>query len=153
MGFAYIYLFIGLACISILGILHKLADVKKCRSSAINALLFVWSFSLLFSYTRFVRHETVIAPLTVSWIAILFGICAAVAILAFQEGIKYGQIATSWLIINLSAGLPTLASIVVYHEAVNVKKVVALFLIAISIFLIWKDKKAAELMVEVGAPE
>jgi drug/metabolite transporter (DMT)-like permease len=83
--------------------------------------------------------------MAVSGMAVFFGICSAIAILAFQEGIKHGPIATSWLIINLSSGVPTLGSIFIYHEVVNFRKASALILVAVSMFLLWKDKKAAEL--------
>ena len=79
----------------------------------------------------------------VAAIAIPFGIAASVAILAFQAGVKHGNIATSWLAINLSAGIPTVASILIYDEPVGVGKALALALIPVSMFLLWKDKKAA----------
>ena len=44
-------------------------------------------------------------------LAIPFGVSASIAILAFQAGIRHGDIATSWLAINLSSGMPTMASI------------------------------------------
>lgn len=100
MSKGYFYIFLGLASFSMLGILHKLADVKKSRPSAINALLFFWSFLLVSLYLMLFKHASFRSPLTVAGIAVLFGISAAIAILAFQEGIRYGQIATSWLIIR-----------------------------------------------------
>ena len=57
---------------------------------------------------------------------------------------KHGNIATSWLAINLSAGIPTVASILIYDEPVRVGKALALALIPVSMFLLWKDKKAQE---------
>jgi len=44
------------------------------------------------------------------------------------------------LIINLSAAIPTLGSVFIYHESVGLRKVVALCLIAVSVLLLWKDK-------------
>lgn len=52
MSKGYFYMFLGLASFSMLGILHKLADVKKSRPSAINALSFFWSFLLVSSWRR-----------------------------------------------------------------------------------------------------
>jgi EamA domain-containing membrane protein RarD len=83
-------------------------------------------------------------PMRVAAIGIPFGIAASVAILAFQAGLKHGDIATSWLAINLSAGIPTVASILIYDEPVGVGKALALALIPVSMFLLWKDKKAQE---------
>ena len=76
--------------------------------------------------------------------AIPFGISASVAILAFQAGVKHGHIATSWLAINLSAGIPTVASILIYDEPVGTAKALALALIPVSMFLLWQDKKQQE---------
>ena len=69
---------------------------------------------------------------------------ASVGILALQAGIRYGNISTSWLAINLSAFIPTLGSVLLYHEPVSAMKIVALFLIPISMVLLWKDKLIAE---------
>jgi len=84
------------------------------------------------------------APSTVVTIALPFGICASVAILAFQAGIKHGNIATSWLAINLSAGIPTIASVLIYEEPVLPGKALALGLIPVSMFFLWKDKREDE---------
>lgn len=54
MRMGYFYLFTGTACVSVLGILHKLAEVKKCRSSAINVLLFSFSFLIIVLYMIFI---------------------------------------------------------------------------------------------------
>jgi EamA domain-containing membrane protein RarD len=84
-------------------------------------------------------------------VAIPFVVSASVAILAFQAGVKHGNIATSWLAINLSAGIPTVASILIYGEPVNTAKALALALIPVSMFLLWKDKKAQESASGTGA--
>ena len=41
---------------------------------------------------------------------------AAIALWLFQRGLRYGRIATSWLLINLSSAVPTALSVIVYHE-------------------------------------
>jgi hypothetical protein len=140
----YLYTIAGLLSFSALGVFHKLADVKGCRPSAINALLYAWStlFSFLIMTTFQGAHPA--APASVVSIAIPFGISASVAILALQAGIRHGNIATSWLAINLSSGIPTLASILVYHEAVSARKAFALVLIVLSMFLLWVDRSKQE---------
>jgi hypothetical protein len=80
----------------------------------------------------------------VIWIAIPFGVSASIAILAFQAGIRHGDIATSWLAINLSAGIPTVASIMVYDEPLSLQKIIALVLIPVSMSLLWLDKRASD---------
>ena len=135
---------LALVSFSLLGVLHKLADVKQCRPSAVNALLYAWSVVFVLGLVTLGRGTGPSAPSTVVGIALPFGICASVAILAFQAGVKHGNIATSWLAINLSAGIPTIASVLIYDEPVLPGKAVALALIPISMFLLWKDKKDDE---------
>ena len=140
----YLYTLLGLLAFSALGVLHKLADTLKCRPSPVNALLYGWSLvfltiSIVMQGGNWQTHSGV------ATLALPFGVSASVAILAFQAGIRHGDIATSWLAINLSSGLPTLASILVYHEPVGWKRAVALSLIPLSMALLWKDKRDAEL--------
>jgi len=117
---------LGLLSFGMLGILHKLADVKKGRPPAINALLAVSSLVMVFGFVLFGTVGGPVVPRVVALVAIPFGISASVAILAFQAGVKHGHIATSWLAINLSAGIPTVASILIYDEPVSTAKALAL---------------------------
>ena len=145
MATGQIYMLLGLLSFSLLGVLHKVADVKTSRPSAINALLFSCVAAVRVP-VRAVRHadRTGGADARGRRSRIPFGVAASVAILAFQAGLKHGNIATSWLAINLSAGIPTVASILIYDEPVGVGKALALALIPVSMFLLWKDKKAQE---------
>jgi len=83
-------------------------------------------------------------PATVIGIALPFGAFAALAGVAFQTGIRYGKLATSWLIINFSAAVPAVASILIYRERISGRHALALALMAGSIVLLWKDKKEDE---------
>jgi EamA domain-containing membrane protein RarD len=148
-----VYLVLGLVSFSLLGILHKVADVKQSRPPAINALLMISSLLLVLLYVLSGTSDGPAVPARVTTIALPFGVAASVAILAFQAGIKYGSIATSWLAINLSAGIPTVASILIYDEPVSAGKAVALSLIPVSMFLLWKDKAAAEARVQTAKEE
>jgi EamA domain-containing membrane protein RarD len=142
MGTGQIYMLLALVSFSLLGVLHKVADVKTSRPSAINALLFSSSLLFVFLFVLFDTSTGPAVPPRVATIAIPFGIAASIAILAFQAGVKHGNIATSWLAINLSAGIPTVASILIYDEPVGVGKALALALIPVSMFFLWKDKQA-----------
>jgi EamA domain-containing membrane protein RarD len=144
MATGQIYMLLALLSFSLLGVLHKMADVKRCRPSAINALLYGWSLLFVTALVTLGRGTGPAAPYAVVGIALPFGICASVAILAFQAGVKHGYIATSWLAINLSAGIPTVASVLIYDEPVLPGKALALTLIPVSMFLLWKDKKEDE---------
>jgi len=139
----YFYTILALLGFSALGVFHKLADTLKCRPAPVNALLYGWSLVFVM-LTLYFKADTWSAPGIVPGLAIPFGISASIAILAFQAGIRHGDIATSWLAINLSSGIPTIASILVYHEPVGMKRAIALCLIPISMALLWKDKRDAE---------
>jgi len=139
----YFYTLLALVAFSVLGVFHKLADTFRCRPSSVNALLYGWSLVFV-AIALAVRRADWAVPFGVSGLAIPFDISASVAILAFQAGIRHGDIATSWLAINLSSGVPTIASIVVYHEPVGWKRAIALCLIPVSMALLWKDKRDAE---------
>jgi EamA domain-containing membrane protein RarD len=131
----------GLLSFSTLGVFHKLADIKQCRPAGINALIYAWSVLFAFLVVTGLQHSSPAAPLKVAEIAIPFGISASIAILAFQAGIRHGDIATSWLAINLSSGIPTVASIVLYGESLTWRKAFALCLIPVSMALLWVDKR------------
>ncbi len=136
----YAFMFLGLGSFSLLGIFAKVADLKRCRPSALYVLLFGWAALLALLACLASEGGVTRIPPKVVWIAVPFGLSGALAGIAFQTGIRYGKIATSWLMINLSAALPTLGSIFLYREPVKPLKVVALCLIAASILLLWKDK-------------
>jgi EamA domain-containing membrane protein RarD len=144
MATGQIYLLLGLLSFSMLGVLHKVADVKESRPSAINAVLFSSSLLFVFLFVLSGTPTGPAVPMRVAALGLPFGIAASVAILAFQAGLKHGDIATSWLAINLSAGIPTVGSILIYDEPVGLGKALALGLIPVSMFLLWKDKKAQE---------
>lgn len=139
----FIYALLGLLGFSALGVFHKLADTLNCRPAPVNALLYGWSLVFV-TLLIVMRGGKLHTPTSVATLAIPFGICASIAILAFQAGIRHGDIATSWLAINLSSGLPTIASIIVYDEPVGLVRAVALCLIPVSMALLWKDKRDAE---------
>lgn len=140
----HLYMIAALLSFSTLGVFHKIADVKKCRPAATNALIYCWSLLFALVVVMLIRRESPAAPAPVVYVAIPFGVAASVAILAFQAGIRHGKIATSWLAINLSSGIPTVASLLIYHETLTVRKTVALLLIPASMALLWVDKRRSE---------
>jgi drug/metabolite transporter (DMT)-like permease len=83
-------------------------------------------------------------PAIVAAVALPLGALGVLAGVALQAAIRYGKLATSWLIINLSAAVPTLGSVVVYHETISARRIVALLLMALSVVLLWKDKQEDE---------
>src|SRR5439155_6946552 len=105
----YSFLALAVLCFCGLGVLHKVADFQKCRPSAINAYLFFWACLFMTIYTL-VLGSSLKTPGVVTGVAIFCGLCASVAILFFQIGVRHGNISTSWLVINLSTAVPTVLS-------------------------------------------
>lgn len=141
MHLGLLYILLSLASYSLLGILHKVAEVKGCRALAISVLMCGWSLVFLLA-TGMALGKSLQTPAQVVSLALPFGICAGLAIFALQTALSFGNISTSWLAINLSAGIPTVLSIVLYQEPVNRWKIVALVTMAISMILLWKDSQS-----------
>ncbi len=139
----HIYVFLSLVCFSAIGICCKIGDSLKCRPNTLIALMAAWSFVLV---TGAVLHSggSLAAPGAVAVVAIPCGICGGIALLSMQKGVHYGKVSTSWLAINLSTAIPTVASILVYKEPLSLTKAIALVLIPVSMALLWKDKKDEE---------
>ena len=138
------YALLALLSYSVLGVLHKLADVKGGRPAAINVLLYASSLSILLVGALLAGSPLLAGPPGPKLLAIPFGVSSAVAILALQTALRFGNISTSWLAINLSAGLPTVGSILLFHEAVTLRKSLSLVLITLAMILLWKDKEIAD---------
>ena len=148
---AYIFMLLALLSFASMGIFHKLADVFHCNP--LHLSLFTMAFAALFAVINlflFNPDPLISIPGKVILIAIPFGIFTAAAFWFFQRGLRFGKIATSWLVINLSSAIPTILSILVYREPVNGRKMLVLMLVLISLLLLWWDrsreqKKGAEL--------
>jgi EamA domain-containing membrane protein RarD len=121
-----------------LGICHKLAERKHCRPRVLAMIVMLSAFLGMNIFVVFGKRGYTM-PSSAFYVAITCGSVALCALWAFQEGIKRGKIATSWLIINLSSVIPTLGSIVIYHEPINLKKMVVVGLIFVAIVLVWRD--------------
>jgi len=144
----HLFLFLGLLSFGVLGIFHKLADVKAAEPKALTAVLYVSSFLLALISSLVMKSGNPIGSQAVILTALPFGISAGIAILAFQAGIRHGDITTSWLVINLSSAIPTVMSIFLYNERVTRTKEIALLLIPIAIGLLWKERVASSRKVE-----
>jgi drug/metabolite transporter (DMT)-like permease len=138
----YWFMLGGLVSFAAMGVIHKLGDRQQCN--ALNIALFTMATSCVFSliFTAISQRGSLSSwNFSVPLIAIPFGAAAAVALWLFQRGLRYGRIATSWLLINLSAGVPTVLSVVVYHESLSLRKTLVLLLIVLSLALLWWDRK------------
>ena len=141
MGFLYIIL--SVAGFSLIAIAAKIADINRCRVMPLCALMYAWA---LLAASLFALHtgHGLQAPGIVYRIAVPFGVSSVIGLLAFQTGIRFGKVSTSWLVINLSAIIPTVGSIVIYREPVSARKVAVLVLVLASMLLLWKDKRVED---------
>ena len=141
----HFYIFLALGSYSLLGILHKIAEVKHCRALSISFFMCAWSL-LFLAVTQVALRKEFLAPMSVAGLALPFGVCAGLAILALQTALGLGNISTSWLAVNLSAGIPTLLSILLFKEPVNKWKILSLLAMAFSMVLLWKDSQSRRAM-------
>lgn len=143
MNLGHAFLLMALLSLGLLGVMLKVADSAKCRPGAVNLGLFLWAAVFLSLYLLSAGRASLLmqTPGKLYVVAAVCGTLASVAILSFQTGLRYGKIATGWVIINLSTILPSLLSIVIYREPVTPLKGIALLLVIVSIVLLWKDRQ------------
>ena len=110
------------------GVTHKVSDHRGCRPEAVNLMLFLVAAAVMPEISMWRMGPTKVLDIPASgWLtAVACGFLASVAILNFQHGVRFGKISTSWLIINLSTALPTVLSILIYREAVSVRRALGL---------------------------
>jgi len=148
MSLGYIYLVLALLSAAGLGISHKMADIRDCKPAAVNFTLFFSASILLWGYTLFYKVTnntvTLFPPFTLKavLVAVACGTCACFGILTFQIGVRYGRITTSWLIVNLSALVPAVLSLIIYKEweQIGWRHSITLALVLTSVILLWRDK-------------
>ena len=138
----YLFVLVGLLSFAAMGIIHKIGDRVAAQPLPI-ALYAVLSAGLLSGLRVLSTHAlaTNSLPPRILLIAVPFGASAGLGLWFFQKGLRYGSIATSWLLINLSAGVPTVLSIVFYREALGWKKISVLLLVILSLLLLWWDRR------------
>ena len=142
---SYLFMAIGLISFAAMGVIHKIGD--RCDARPLPIALYALVTAGLLSALRVWWTHSLSAgpaPPRILLVAIPFGASAALALWFFQTGLRHGSIATSWLLINLSAGVPTVLSIVFYREPVGWKKALVLVLVLISLLLLWWDRRARD---------
>ena len=152
MTIGYLYMVLSLLCFGLIGIIAKFADAQECRPSAIYTLAYAWSVLFGTVFVILFRGADFHVPPVVYAIALPFGVASAVGGIVFMAGIRYGKISTSWLVINLSAAVPAIASILIYHERISSRKIAMVTLAIVSVILLWKDKQADEARQSTFAP-
>ena len=144
MTLGYFYMILSLTCFGLIGIFAKFADTRDCKPSAVYTLAYGWSLLFGVLFVVLFRGADFHVPRVVYAIALPFGVASAIGGIVFMAGIRYGKISTSWLIINLSAAIPAIGSVLLYHEPVSWRKIAVLLLAAVSVLLLWKDKQDDE---------
>lgn len=144
MNLGYLYMVLSLTSFGLIGIFAKFADTRDCRPSAVYTLAYGWSMLFSALFVILFRGGSFHVPGIVYVIALPFGVASAIGGIVFMAGIRYGKISTSWLIINLSAAIPAIGSILFYREPVNPRKIAVLLLAIVSMLLLWKDKQEDE---------
>ena len=155
MTLGFLYMLLSLTCFGLIGIFVKFANTRGCKPSAVYALAYLWCVFFGICFVIWFRGAQFHVPGVVYAIALPFGVVNAIGGIVFMAGVRYGKIATSWLIINLSAAIPAVGSVVLYHEPVSWRKIAVLVLAVVSVLLLWKDKQAdeAKRTVLVSEPE
>ena len=141
MTLGYILLLLGLLAFGMLGIFHKVADHPKCRPKMIALILLFWGGVLTTGYTAFFNPKGLEFPIRVVLIGAGGGTMAALALFAFQTGLKYGKISTSWLILNLATSIPILLSVFLFGERLNLGEAFGICLVLVAVLMMWQDKR------------
>jgi len=154
MSTASLYTIFGVVSFAGMGIVHKLGDRYSARPLHI-AFITMGTSCLLSFMLSFVAHGHPMQhlPSRVVLMAVPFGTAAAAALWFFQSGLRYGHIATSWLVINLSSAIPTVLSVCIYHEHLSRRKLTVLVLIVTSLILLWWDRRHGENIAMSVAPD
>jgi drug/metabolite transporter (DMT)-like permease len=141
---AYLYLFLSILFYGLMGVVSKISEVKKCNPTASSGMLFLWAAALIFAYLLTFESAPFFAPMMVPGVALPFGLIAGIAFVALLLAIEYGKIATSWLVVSLSPIVPSIASVIIYHESLKARKIFSLLLISVSLFFLYGDKRSGE---------
>ncbi len=127
-----LFCFLGAISFGLLGSALKAAERRKANAAGLVVAAYAWPALMMLVRTLLLKPGGHI-PAKVFMIAVIFGICAAVASLAFQVSISIGKVTVGWLMMNLSAGVPVAVSIWMYREKLTPLKVGAFGLVVVSI--------------------
>ncbi len=141
MNSGLIFCFLGTLSFGLLGCTSKFAERKNCQASVLVVFLCGWA-----ALVMLVRSAGLPSPLSLPWravaLAVACGVCASLAYYAFQFSIGFGKVAVAWLMMNISSAVPAVASVFVYGEKVTRLKIFALGLALLSLYLIYRGRKA-----------
>jgi len=134
----YLYMLLALIFSSAVGLLYKLAGIRRYNVIAISMLYFAVASVALFLYTLLFRSFE-FDGISIG-IGLVGGLCAFGATWAILNALRFGKVSTSWTIFGLSLVIPTMASIIFWGERLTLTKGLGFVLVCISIVLIGKDR-------------
>ncbi len=141
MNTGLMFCFLGTLSFGLLGCASKFAERKNCQASMLVVLLFGWA-----ALVMLVRSSSLPSPwslpLKAAAVAVACGICAALAYYAFQFSIGFGKVSVAWLMMNISSAIPAVVSVFVYGEKLALLKILALGLVLLSLYLIFRGRRA-----------
>jgi drug/metabolite transporter (DMT)-like permease len=124
-----------------LGCVAKFAERKNCRASVLVVLLCGWA-----AFVMLVRSAGLPSPLSLplkaAAVAVACGSCAAVAFYAFQFSIGFGKVSVAWMMMKISSTIPAVVSVFAYGEKLTPLKVLALGLVLLSLYFIFRGRRA-----------
>jgi drug/metabolite transporter (DMT)-like permease len=135
------FCFLGTLSFGLLGCASKFAERKNCKASVLVLLLFGWATLVMLVWSAGLPSPFSL-PLRAAAVAAVCGICAAVAYYAFQFSIGFGKVSVAWLMMNISSAIPAVVSVFVYREKLTPLKILALGLVLISLYLIFRGRRA-----------
>jgi len=133
--------FLGTLSFGLLGCASKGAERKNCQSSALVLMIYVWATAVMLIRSLGVPSPLSL-PLKAVAVAIATGICAALAYYAFQFSLGFGKVSVGWLMMNVSSAIPAIVSLFVYGEKLTRLKVLALGLVLVALYLIFRGRRA-----------
>jgi drug/metabolite transporter (DMT)-like permease len=126
-----------LACVS------KVAERKRCNARALVLSLMGWS-TLLTLVPSVTFHLTSQLTPKAALAALGFGVASAVGFFAFQKSVEFGNVTVAWLLMNLSAGVPAVASIWLYKERLTTLKLFSFALALLALGFLYRGQMAKE---------
>lgn len=134
------FCFLGALAFGLLGSVSKVAERRECAASGLVVGMCGWAALAMLVRTLMLPTGFHI-PLKVIPVAVACGVCAAVAYFAYQTSIKVGKVTVGWLMMNLSAGVPSIVSIWVYHEKLTPIKIFAFGLGLVSVLCLFQGQR------------
>jgi len=133
-----LFAFLSLVFFSLFGLFFKLSSYKKCNPIAVNmnTLLFASITAFLFFLISFNQYNGRV---------VLLGLCGGtflfLTFIFILYALRDGKISICWTIYNLGMVIPVIVSVLLWKEAIDIKKITGFVLICSSIILISQDTK------------